>query len=93
MEAATTKLISILQGAPYSTVFSSPGKEDYLSVAFTIGVILLIIILMIRFPILARIAFIVISSGGSSSGSSRGGGGFSGGGGGSFGGGGASGKW
>jgi uncharacterized protein len=93
MEAATTKLISILQGAPYSTVVSSPGKEEYLSVAFTIGLILLVIILMIRFPILARIAFIVISSGGSSSGSSRGGGGFSGGGGGSFGGGGASGKW
>jgi uncharacterized protein len=94
LDAATDKLISLLQGTPYASeteASQTTEAKEIPSYVFII-IIVLIIILMIRFPILARIAFIVLSSGGSSSGSSRSGG-FGGGGGGSFGGGGSSGSW
>ena len=94
LDAATDKLISLLQDTPYAseTEASQTTKAKEIPSYVFIIIIVLVIILMIRFPILARIAFIVLSSGGSSSGSSRSGG-FGGGGGGSFGGGGSSGSW
>ena len=89
LEAATNKLIHLLQSTPY-TVTVKTKEEKTISVFIYIIIILVVIFLMFKFPIATRIAFILLDSAGSSSGSSRG---FGGGGGGSFGGGGSSGSW
>ena len=92
LDAATDKLISLLEGTPYASTAQEIVKEEKEPLYIYFIILAIIIILMIRFHIIDRIAFIVLSSGGSSSGSSRSGG-FGGGGGGSFGGGGSSGSW
>ncbi len=93
LDAATDKLISLLQSTPYTTEATqeNPTEQTKTPVWIIVLVVLIIIIFMIKFPIATRIAFTILSSGGSSSGSSSGG--FGGGGGGSFGGGGSSGSW
>ncbi len=90
LEAATNKLISLLQSTDYSAVSELTKGERTISVFGVILLLIFVIFLMIKFPIATRIAFILLSSAGGRGGSGRG---FGGGGGGSFGGGGSSGSW